>query len=420
MTQSRRAEALWREDRACWDIKVQKDGIRKHFTSKIPGRKGKHDAETKADRWLETGTADMRASDAWDLYIEYVKANKSKSVYAKAESLGRLYVVPQLALKKLSKVTPSVWQGCIEAGAREGLSRRSCVNIRAQIVAFAKYARMSRWEIIPIEDGDLTIPQSAPAPKEKHALTDSELYTVFNVDTYPVMNTHGKLFVHRKAHYINAFRFYILTGLRRGELAGLRKTDIKGKILTVSRNVNTFNEITQGKNDNARRSFRLTPTMIKVLEDQRQYLSSVGLSSSPWLFPDRFGERPDPNAIYDNWYAYRTKHGIKGSVHELRHTFISLTKSDLPMELLKAQVGHSSEMDTALVYAHEVDGDRIRTSNIIEKVITKHLKKKYKKPRTRAHKIYKISASISADAKNNKSNGRKSGRGQIKNLRKSL
>lgn len=47
MPTKRRSEAIWIESKAYWQIKVQKDDVRKAFTSAVKGRKGKHEAEPK-------------------------------------------------------------------------------------------------------------------------------------------------------------------------------------------------------------------------------------------------------------------------------------------------------------------------------------------------------------------------------------
>ena len=45
MATERRAEAIWIESKEYWEIKVQKDGVRKSFRSSVAGRKGKHEAD---------------------------------------------------------------------------------------------------------------------------------------------------------------------------------------------------------------------------------------------------------------------------------------------------------------------------------------------------------------------------------------
>ena len=175
---------------------------------------------------------------------------------------------------------------------------------------------------------------------------------------------HGKPI---EAHYIHAWRFLVATGLRRGELCGLKNEDMSNNILMIRRSINNDNEITCGKNRNARRTIELTSTAMHILDDQRAMLNRKGLIS-PWVFPGQHGEMPNPNYIYDQWATWRKQHGIKSSLHELRHTFISLNKADLPLELMKAVVGHSSSMDTFGVYGHEIEGERLRAAQIIDGV----------------------------------------------------
>ena len=79
----RKNEATWIESRNRWQINVQMNGVRKTFTSSIPGRKGKAAAERKADSWLEKGntTKDFNTGLLLDQYAAYLK-----------EKIGRAHV----------------------------------------------------------------------------------------------------------------------------------------------------------------------------------------------------------------------------------------------------------------------------------------------------------------------------------------
>ena len=362
MATDRRSEAIWIESKGYWQIKVQKNGERKAFTSSKPGRKGKHEAEGKADKWLESGTKEMRFSEAWDEFLRWQKSHNGSGNFTKYECLGRLYLLPVVGTRRLSSISPAQWQRCIDAGAANGLSRRSCTNIRQTITTFLSHARLERWECDQVLPGDLKIPNSAPPAAPKRVLQPDDIRTLFSCDT---IEHYGRAV---PAHYIHAWRMLVATGLRRGELCGLRDEDVHDGLLTIRRSVNTANEITLGKNDNARRTMVLTSVAQSILADQRAMLLSRNISS-PWLFPDPFGERADPNSLYKHWLTYCRQHGFSLSLHELRHTFVSLNKSDLPLELLKATVGHSSSMDTIGIYGHLIDGDRERAAEIIDSVL---------------------------------------------------
>lgn len=359
MKGERISEAAWIESRGYWQIKVQKDGVRKAFTSSTPGRRGKHEAEAKADDWLERGTSDMRFQHAWDEFLEWHKTHNGSQNYIKHESAGRLYILPAVGNRKVSMITPSIWQKAIDRAVNAGLSRRSCINIRASIIAFLRYARRERWDYIPLEADDLRITNSAPPVKEKHVLSRDELKILFSDPTFI---HHCKPEVCQFAY---AWRFLVATGMRRGELAGLRNEDTYDRMIHIRRSINSLGEETSGKNDNARREFIITGTMQRILDDQREFLKKKRIIS-PWIFPDECGDRADPKHIYTQWKAYCRQHGIDCTLHELRHTFISINKADMPVELLKSVVGHSLTMDTFGVYGHEVDGDKERAASIMD------------------------------------------------------
>lgn len=369
MATKRTAEAFWIESKSYWQIKVQRDGVRKAFTSSIKGRKGKHAAEAKADEWLEKGTKDMRFPAAWEEFMAVQRTRTGTANVTKLDQYYRVYLAPEIKERKLSAITPIMWQACIDSAGSKGLSERSCVNIRGAIHSFVNFALRSRWEIQRLEKGDLVIPKNAAPKKEKIVLQPDEIRLLFSVSTFP---RYGR---QMEAHYIYAWRFLVATGLRRGELCGLRAEDINGRILTVCRSINSNGEITEGKNKNARRTIELTDIALRVLDDQRDMLRRKGLIS-PWVFCDQHGGQPDPNGVYDQWVTYRTHHGIQSNLHELRHTFISLNKSDLPLELMKSVVGHSQSMDTFGVYGHEIDGERHRAALIIDRVFKSVLDEK--------------------------------------------
>lgn len=366
MATRRISEAIWIESKSYWQVKVQRDGVRKAFTSSIKGRKGKHAAEAKADVWLESGTTDMRLDEAWAQFLAYHKDHNGTSNYENIEINGRLRILPLLRLKKLSKITPVMWQQCLDEAAAAGLSRRSCLNIRQSITAFITFARRNRWTVETLIPGDLQVPNSAAPTKQKNILQPEDLKILFSVDTCTRWNRIEPV------HYIYAFRFLTVTGLRRGELCGLKREDVRNGILTISRSINSYNEVTSGKNDNARRVIVLPKIAQNILDEQRLMLRREGIIS-PWLFPDEDGDCTDPKIFYERWDRYRKQHGISSTLHELRHTFVSANKADMPLELLKSIVGHSVSMDTIGVYGHEVDGEKLRAAGIVDDVFDRLL-----------------------------------------------
>lgn len=358
----RKNEAKWIEARERWQINVTNNGMRKTFVCSTAGRKGKLECERKADKWLASqNIGDIKFEKLWQKYLQHLeksnKLGKDSEHYYKHEQLGRIWILPELGGKKLSKITKNDWQKPVTNAYMAGKSKRTCANIRASETAVHTYAEDCGYEL---QKPKVKVPADAPT-KPKVILQPDQLKLLFSVDT---ISHYGKP---KPCFYIHAWRFLVATGLRRGELCGIKKEDITDGILHIRRSVNRRGNVTVGKTENAQRVFPLSRTALRILDDQRAMLKEAGIKSQ-YVFPNRDGEVSDSNAVYKQWLTYRTQHGIESNLHELRHTMISVLKADVPEELLKRVVGHSQNMDTFAVYGHAVDGELDRANDIISDV----------------------------------------------------
>ncbi len=300
----------------------------------------------------------------WVQYLADVKATTGSGNYVKTEQMGRLYLLPTLHNKRTASITMQDWQNCINAAGKRGLAKKTCSNIRGAVTTLYRYCRRNRIQMERPEY--LTIPHNAPVGERK-ILQPDQLRILFSTD-----------WIYRKGletscWCVHLWRLCALTGMRRGELAGLKWADIDGAVLHISRSINNQQEETRGKNDNARRYIVLSPRMQKVIADQRAALKRAGIVS-PWIFPGQDGERIHPDSIDREWMQYRKQHGITSSIHELRHTMISVVSPEVPDALLKPLVGHSKAMDTD-IYRHVVDGQAERASSMIDDVFSRILDK---------------------------------------------
>lgn len=371
MAKDRRAEAIWIDTRQRWQINAQRDGKRKTFTSSIPGRRGKHEAEAKADDWLDAGQPDdMRFDAAWAIYLDYLKRNTGTANHYAAETIGRNWILDaedatRISRKRLSKIKLKDLQELVTAAGEAGRARRTCKNIKDKLSGFFHYAENQGWEY-SVDPSKIVLPTQAKVGKRKVVQPDA-LNVLFTMDT---VQKNGQTI---PCFYVHAFRFLVVTGYRRGELCGFMRSDYDAPVLTVNRSINDHNEITQGKNANARRTNVLSKRAQQILADQQAMLNRLGIDS-PWLFPGRDGEHLDPRTLYNYWLRiYAKQHGITASLHELRHTFVSIARIEMPEALLKDFVGHSVSMDTFGIYGHEIDGDKQRAADIIDAVFDRVL-----------------------------------------------
>ena len=216
--------AQWLPNQNRWQVKVQKDGVRKTFTSAKPGRTGQREANAKADAWLDEGicSTTKRCLEVWNEYLISVRATAGTSYAQQVEKFGQNYILPVVGDRRIGDLNTGMLQDVLNRAYKEGsmkpqatrksrgnLSRKTLQGIRAVEVSFVKWARQHKYTALRPEDERLTVPRGA-RPKGRKILQPDALRVLLSVDTRIV---RGK--VEQDAN-IHAYRFAVLTGLRPG------------------------------------------------------------------------------------------------------------------------------------------------------------------------------------------------------------
>ena len=197
--------AKWYENQKRWQIKVQKDGERRTFTSSTPGRTGQREANAKADEWLDEDVVapNVRVRDLYEDFRKEVDENAGTSMRRQVNSIGNVWILPALGNKKAARLCDHDIQRILDKAAAMGRSKKTIQDINGVINKFLKYCR--RRKATTYRPEEVQIPASARL-KGKSILQPSDFIKLFNVDTYKY---YGKLV---REPYINAYRFAVLTG----------------------------------------------------------------------------------------------------------------------------------------------------------------------------------------------------------------
>lgn len=371
--------AAWLPNQNRWQIKVQKDGVRRTFTSSKPGRTGQREANAKADAWLDDGITDTakRCADVWAEYMIAVAATAGASYTDQVAKFGQNYILPMIGTKRIGDLSVGLLQDILNRAYKEGnlnpnsarkskgnLSRKTLQGIRGVEVAFVKWARQHGYTALRPED-ELSVPKAARL-KGKRILQPDALRVLLSTDTRV---SRGKV---EPDECIHAYRVAVMTGLRPGELLGLRVEDVQGDRLHIRRAINTLNEETSGKNENAIRTVVLHPMAAAEVRAQMQWLAAElgGLRPDDRLFPLR-----NEQSLYNYWRHYQRSNGINPpiSLYELRHTFVSMVADSLSPAQLRRMVGHSKSMDTLGWYSHAVAGQDAATAVAVSDALEVYL-----------------------------------------------
>lgn len=107
---------------------------------------------------------------------------------------------------------------------------------------------------------------------------------------------------------------------------------------------------------------------------QAELAEAAGYSQKGMISRVEQGKVSLQTVTKNSWARISREMGSKTSPYSLRHTFISFMAQALPEQALKDWVGHSVRMDTYGVYAHAVNGDMEKNSQMANIALVEKLK----------------------------------------------
>lgn len=169
--------------------------------------------------------------------------------------------------------------------------------------------------------------------------------------------------------YRAAISFDLLSGLRRGELLGLRWCDVSFEDETI--NIVQTSNYTAGKgifvdtpkNTTSVRPLKLSRTAFLTLREYRIWQDKQRIACGDmWqdkdgrVFTNELGAPMHPDALTGWFKKFVERTGLpKVSIHSLRHTYASLMIAEgTPLVVVSKRLGHAQVSTTANIYAHVI------------------------------------------------------------------
>lgn len=157
----------------------------------------------------------------------------------------------------------------------------------------------------------------------------------------------------------------VQTGMRRGEILGLRWKDIDLENKTVSieqslrRGVKGAPEFSDPKTEQSKRTIFITDATVEVLKKQKKeqakdrlLLGKDYMNEHDLVFAKNDGSLIQPNTLHKRFEKIRQRAGLDLRFHDLRHTHITLlVKANADLEVIRKRAGHSN-ITTTLGYTH--------------------------------------------------------------------
>ena len=162
----------------------------------------------------------------------------------------------------------------------------------------------------------------------------------------------------------------VLTGMRRGEVVGLRWGDVEDAHIYVRHSVLEVPGVPRVivqpyPKSGEQRRIDLHSAALHVLDQQRAYvISSAGAQLPEWVFPDwkswRLRDPRKPGSVSRAWDRYRKKHGgATVRIHDLRHFHATQAlAAGARVHDVADQLGHKDVTTTIRIYGHGTDDGR--------------------------------------------------------------
>jgi integrase len=296
---------------------------------------------------------------AWlEAWLDSRKSDLRGGTLASYRGMTRLYVVPELGRVPLRTVTRArlrtLYADLADHGGhdRGPLSPKTIHNVATMLVKVFGDA---------VEDRLLTTNPAEHAHRLPSARRDMEVWTGPQVAAFLASVAGGRLAA--------LWRLTFSTGMRRGELLGLRWSDVDleaGALSVQQTRIRGIAGLVYGspKTAKGRRRIPLAGSTVAALRTHRRAQASERIATGPaWhdeglVFCGQDGRPLDPDSVSQSFERLAARAGLpRIRFHDARHTAATLLLSaGVHPKVVQERLGHATISTTLDTYSHVVQG----------------------------------------------------------------
>lgn len=300
--------------------------LRKQAEGGMLPQSGRMTVAQYLERWLEDGARPQVRPKTLESY----------------RSIVRCHLVPNLGRERLSVLSSMHVQQAYAAMEKAQTGART--RQLAHAVLHRALSQAVRWDLIPRNPAAAVVRPRVDR-REVRALSASEVREFLRCV--------------RRDPFEALYVLAVTTGLRQGELFGLRWKDIdlRARKLSVQRAISEVNgrvEVSQPKTAKGRRRVELPGLAVEALREQRKR-SRATPHPEALVFPDsRGGPLRKYNFNRRSWQPLRERAGLRDlRFHDLRHSAATLLLSaGVHPKVVQERLGHATISVTLDTYSH--------------------------------------------------------------------
>ena len=322
-------------------------------------------------------SGDYSLSDIFDDFIEYSVSvldlkpgtvRNYRDAWTKYISVSKLATLPVKSIKR-SDIDEFF---CFVKQAHNGVKKKYWDNIKGTLSVCYEYLQT-------VKDLESDNPFKSYKPKGKNPFLETEKIDSKNrwfSDPYErkivIQALYRKSVELQDPRYLGLV-FLFFTGLRVGELVGLKWSDVQDGYLSIHRQViksgNTEILVDHCKTSSSVRRLKLTKESIDLLKKVKMMYQIKGISSD-FIFLDLDGDRCKRHQLDKKLRKVQTHLGIDEikSCHDIRRTYINvLYRNGVLVKEIQKLVGHSTLSQTLEYICEDETSDE--TYDLVEKAL---------------------------------------------------
>jgi integrase len=291
---------------------------------------------------------------------DYVRTNTAPRTCERYEEIVRVHLTPALGSLPLLALQPQhiqkYYSQAVESGRRDGKGGLSALTVHKHHRILYESLRYGVRQGILIRNPTEAVTPPHGQSKELAMVGTNRLQLILEAA--------------KESPYYVLFFTKAYTGLRRGELLGLRWGDIDLEKATLSV-VQTLQQLRNGeyifrepKSKRSRRQIALSPSLAIMLWDYRlkqkhaRKLLGKPLVPTYLVFSHPDGRPFRPNTVSRAFEEIAQSVGLKGvRLHDLRHAHATiLLQQGVHPKIVQERLGHSSVATTLDIYSHVLPG----------------------------------------------------------------
>jgi integrase len=361
--------SIYKRNNDTWCAQVTVNGRRltKYAKTQRECREWVQKTIEQVSNGLTFGGASTTVKKYMEEWLKTIKPSLRPKTWAQYEQVSRMHIVPIIGRLKLKDVRPDHVQSLYTKKMEEGKSPTTVRIIHA--VLHRAFVQAVKWGLLGRNPVD-AVNKPKPRRVEMKVLSDDQVRSLLSM----VEGTK----------YAALYHLAVTTGLRQGELLGLRWSDLDwvSRQLRVQRQLQRVTGqglvFKEPKSSAGRRVVVLGSTTIDklrehlILQREQRLFAGKRWQENDLIFPSTIGTPMGPRNLMRHFKSILNAAGLPDiRFHDLRHTAATLMlQQGIHPKVVQERLGHSAISLTLDTYSHVLPSMQEEAAKAMDELLT--------------------------------------------------